>query len=125
MPKEGVVTTKSLKLATPTIFIGNCKKLDTFLLQLTLYFKFNQSSFTAKADKVQYASYYLQGEAKDWFRPYIQDYVNNKDNPTAAEDHTRRLFASFTKFKSEIQMVFEDIDRERTAEQEVQKLKQT
>ena len=79
MLKEGVVTTKLLKLAASTIFTGNCKKLDTFLLQLTLFFKFNQSSFTAEANKVQYASYYLQGEAKEWFRLYIQDYVNNGD----------------------------------------------
>ena len=69
--KEAVVMTKLLKLTTPTIFTGEYKKLDTFLLQLMFYFKFNQSSFTAEANKVQYASYYLQGEAKEWFRPYI------------------------------------------------------
>ncbi|SLM40540.1 retrotransposon nucleocapsid protein [Lasallia pustulata] len=51
MLKEGVVTTKLLKLAAPTIFTGNHKKLDTFLLQLTLYFKFNGSSFLSKLTK--------------------------------------------------------------------------
>ncbi|SLM33898.1 hypothetical protein SS1G_06437 [Lasallia pustulata] len=125
MLKEGVVTTKALKLVALIIFTADCKKLDIFLLQLTLYFKFNQSSFTTEADTVQYASYYLQGEAKEWFRPYIQEYVKNGDNPVAAEEHIRCLFASFTRFKQEIQMVFRDINRERTAEQEVQKLKQT
>ena len=40
-PKEEAVTVKPLKLATPTIFTSNRKKLDTFLLQLVLYFKFN------------------------------------------------------------------------------------
>ena len=64
-PKEEVVTVKPLKLATPTVFTGNRKKLDTFLLQLTLYFKFNRSSFAGEANKVQYVSYYLQGEAED------------------------------------------------------------
>ncbi|SLM37478.1 retrotransposon gag protein [Lasallia pustulata] len=80
VPKEEVVTVKPLKLVTPTIFTGDRKKLDTFLLQLALYFKLNRSLFTGEADKVQYTSYYLQGEAEDWFRPYIQEYVNNKDD---------------------------------------------
>ena len=37
----------------------------------------------------------------------------------------RRMFASFTQFKQEIQMVFGGIDRERTAEQDLLKLQQT
>ena len=125
MLRAEVVMTKLLKLATLTIFTGNCKKLDTFLLQLTLYFKFNQSSFATDANRVQYAAYYLQGEVEEWFRPYIQEYVDNKDNPSQAEESTRRMFASFNRFKSEIRMVFGDIDRERTAERDLIKLRQT
>ncbi|SLM33363.1 Retrotransposon gag domain [Lasallia pustulata] len=102
-PKEEAVTVKPLKLATPTIFTSNRKKLDTFLLQL-------------------YASYYLQGEAEDWFRPYIQEYIDNEDDPSEAEESIRHIFASFAHFKQEIQMVFRDIDRERTAEQDLLKL---
>ncbi|SLM33436.1 gag protein [Lasallia pustulata] len=117
--------TKSLKLATPTIFTGDCKKLDTFLLQLTLYFKFNQSSFATAADKVQYAAYYLQGEAEEWFRPYIQEYTNNEDNPSQAEESIRPMFASFNRFRSDIRIVFGDINRERTAERNLLKLRQT
>ena len=123
--KEDVVTVKPLKLATPMIFTGDRKKLDTFLLQLALYFKFNRSLFAGEADKVQYASYYLQGEAKDWFRPYIQEYVDNEDDPSKAEGSTRRMFASFAHFKQEIQMVFGDINRERMAERDLLKLQQT
>ena len=125
LPKEDVVTVKPLKLATPTVFTGKRKKLDTFLLQLALYFKFNQSLFAREANKVQYASYYLQGEAEDWFRPYIQEYIDNEDDPSEVEESTRRMFTSFVHFKWEIQMVFGDINRERTAEQDLLKLQQT
>ena len=125
MPRAEVLTTKSLKLTTPMIFTDNRKKLDTFLLQLTLYFKFNQSSFATNADKIQYAAYYLQGKAEEWFRPYIQEYVDNKDNPSQAEESTRRIFASFNRFRSEIWMVFADIDCKRTAEYNLIKLRQT
>ncbi|SLM38743.1 Reverse transcriptase domain [Lasallia pustulata] len=124
-PRAEVVTTKSLKLATPTIFTGDRKKLDTFLSQLALYFKFNSSSFVTDADKIQYAAYYLQGEAEEWFRPYIQEYTDNEDNPSQAEESTRRMFASCNRSKSEIRIVFGDIDRERTAERELMQLRQT
>ena len=123
--KSEIVTTKSLKLATPTVFTGDRKKLDTFLLQLNLYFKFNQSSFATNADRVQYAAYYLQGEAEEWFRPYLQEYTDSEDDLSQAEESTRRMFASFTRFKSEIRMMFGDIDRERTAERDLLKLRQT
>ena len=123
--KSEIVTTKSLKLATPTVFTGDRKKLDTFLLQLNLYFKFNRSSFATDADRVQYAAYYLQGEAEEWFRPYLQEYTDNEDDLSQAEESTRRMFASFTRFKSEIRMMFGDIDRERTAERDLLKLRQT
>ncbi|SLM39535.1 Zinc finger, CCHC-type [Lasallia pustulata] len=102
MPRAEVVTIKSFKLATPTIFMGNRKKLDTFLLQLTLYFKFNQSSFVTDADK----------------------YTGNEDDPTEAEESTQKMFASFKRFRSEIQMVFRDIDHKCTAERNLLKLRQ-
>ncbi|SLM40543.1 Retroviral aspartyl protease [Lasallia pustulata] len=124
-PRAEVVTTKSLKLATPIIFTGDYKKLDTFLLQLALYFKFNSSSFATDANKIQYAAYYLQDKAEEWFRPYIQEYTTNEDNPSQAEESTRRMFASFNRFKSEIRMVFGDIDRKHMAERELLQLRQT
>ncbi|SLM39288.1 Zinc finger, CCHC-type [Lasallia pustulata] len=101
LPKEDVVTVKPLKLATPTVFTGKRKKLDTFLLQLALYFKFNQSLFAREANKVQYASYYLQGEAEDWFRPYIQEYIDNEDDPSEVEESTRPDYtAHFTRINA-------------------------
>ncbi|KAA6408756.1 MAG: hypothetical protein FRX48_07099 [Lasallia pustulata] len=42
-----------------------------------------------------------------------------------AEESTRRMFASFNRFRSEIRMVFGDIDQEHTVECDLIKLRQT
>ncbi|SLM33636.1 gag protein [Lasallia pustulata] len=123
--KENVVTTKSLKTATSTPFSGERKKLDTFLQQMTLYFRFNEKLFVSESEKVMYASYYLQGDAEAWFRPYLKDFMNNIADSTQADDETVRMFSGFDKFMYEIRLVFGDIDEERTAERDIQRLKQT
>ena len=121
-----VLTMKQLKIATPTPFTGERKKLDTFLLQMTLYFRFNEALFKQEQDKVMYASYYLQGEAEAWFRPYLKDWVQHCDtNPEDADDDTLELFRSFGKFHTAINLVFGDINEQRTAKREICRLKQT
>ncbi|SLM37348.1 Zinc finger, CCHC-type [Lasallia pustulata] len=117
--KEEVVTTKSLKIATPTPFNGERKKLDTFLLQMMVFFKFNDKLFAFESEKVMCASYYLQGDAKAWFRPYLKDFMDNTNAPTEADDETVRVFSGFDKFMHEIRLVFGDIDGERTAERDI------
>ena len=121
-----VLTTKQLKIATPTPFTGERKKLETFLLQMTLYFRFNKALFKREQDKVMYTSYYLQGEAEAWFQPYLKDWVRHCDtNPEDADDNTIELFRSFGKFHTAINLVFGDIDEQRTAKREICRLKQT
>ncbi|SLM33607.1 hypothetical protein BofuT4_P055740.1 [Lasallia pustulata] len=108
-----VLTTEQLKIATPTPFTGERKKLDTFLLQMTLYFSFNKALFKQEQDKVIYASYYLQGEAEAWFRPYLKDWLRHCDtNPEDADDNTLELFKSFGKFHTAINLVFGDINEQ-------------
>ena len=111
----------SLKIATPTPtpFNGERKKLDTFLLQMTLYFWFNDRLFAFESEKVMYAADYLQGDAEAWFRPYLKDFMNNINAPTEADDETVRAFSGFDKFMHGIRLVFGDIDEERRAKRDI------
>ncbi|SLM35799.1 hypothetical protein SS1G_09531 [Lasallia pustulata] len=123
--KEKVVTTKAIRFSAPTPFSGEGKKLESFLTQMRVYFRFNEELFASESEKVMYAAYHLQGDAEAWFRPYLKDFTNNDADPTQADDGTVRMFSGFDKFMYEIRLVFGDMDEERTARQGLRRLKQT
>ncbi|RAL61048.1 hypothetical protein DID88_010389 [Monilinia fructigena] len=49
-PKE-ITINETLKIALPDKYQGSRQELDTFLLQLEIYFRFNQDKFTEKESK--------------------------------------------------------------------------
>ena len=120
---QPVVTTKALKIATPTKYTGDRKKLEPFILQCELYYRFNREQFHESSDKVLYAMYYLEGDASNWAQPFLKDFMENPD-PDDQGDDTKWLFRSWDRFKNQIKQVFGDIDKERTAERELRRLKQ-
>ena len=120
-----MLNTKQLKITTPTPFTGERKKLDTFLLQMILYFKFNKKLFRGEVDKVMYASYYMQGDVEAWIWSYLKDWMQHFNNQEDADNKTRDIFKSFNKFRAKIHLVFRDINEQRTAEQDICCLRQT
>ena len=96
---QPVVSTKALKIATPTKYTGDRKKLEPFILQCELYYRFNREQFHESSDKVLYAMYYLEGDAGNWVPPFLKDFMENP-NPDNQDDNTKRLFKSWDKFKN-------------------------
>ncbi|APA15655.1 hypothetical protein sscle_15g104250 [Sclerotinia sclerotiorum 1980 UF-70] len=123
-PKE-ITVTETLKVALPDRFTGNRQELETFLLQLEIYFQFNQDKFNHDADKSVWAASYLRGEAAKWVQPYLKDYFTNLSEPKKRMYPTQTIFGRFEGFKKEIRRVFGNINELRDAESKIYGLKQT
>src|SRR5436309_7245618 len=65
------------KISPPKKFDGTRGKLKTFLIGMEMYLRFNQSTFATEIDKVLAAGMHLEGEALEWFQPYMKDYFDN------------------------------------------------
>jgi hypothetical protein len=116
---------ETLKVALPDKYSGNRKELDTFLLQLGMYFRFNADKFETNDAKSLWAASYLRGEAAKWIEPFLADYFENSNRPQQIMATTQDIFGSFEGFRKEIKRVFGDIDAVKTAERRMFALKQT
>jgi hypothetical protein len=120
-----VEAVESLKLALPDKFKGDRRELETFLLQIELYFTFNKDKFSDSTEQSLWATSYLRGEALVWIQPFLRDYFNHKDNLDQAMKTTQTIFAGFGGFKREIRRMYGDIDATQTAIRKLLNLKQT
>jgi hypothetical protein len=116
---------ESLKVALPDKYHGDRKELETFLLQLGMYYRFNPDKFATTDAMSLWASSYLRGEALKWIEPFLSDYFENSINPGKMMATTMVIFGSFEGFRREIRRVFGDIDVVRTAERKLLALRQT
>ncbi|RAL58210.1 hypothetical protein DID88_002313 [Monilinia fructigena] len=118
-----ITINETLKIALPDKYQGSRQELDTFLLQLEIYFRFNQDKFTEKESKSIWAVSYLRGEAGKWIQPYLRDYFEHDDRERMQP--TRTIFDSFEGFKTEIRRIFGNSNELEVAEEKIFNLKQT
>jgi Retrotransposon gag protein len=74
-------------------------------------------------DKVIFCATYLRGSAYDWFEPTLTDYLEN--NLGDRKEHTTATFNSYIQFKTDLKKVYKSIDEKRTADWQIQALRQT
>jgi hypothetical protein len=122
--KFTVEANESLRVALPERYAGDRTKLKVFLLQVQIFFKFNEEKFLDYDSKTVWAISYLTGEALKWVEPYLEDYFANQDEDGVMTT-TKRIFKSFGGFKAEIGRVFGDVDAVKTAERKIRELRQT
>ena len=91
--------------------------LSSFLTQLDTYICLNYTMFRKEADKVLNASSYLRSDALNWFKPTLQDYMENEKKD--CDDKTNEIFTSLEEFKKQIRIVFGTINQKRTAERKI------
>lgn len=82
----------------PDPFDGqDSSKLNTFVLQLGIYFRTNPDAFPTHSDKVHFALSYLKGTALEYFEPALL-HMEEGDEPDWLDDYTefiRELRANF------------------------------
>ena len=109
---DAVARSSDSKVAKPDKYHGDRDGLEDWLLQLDMYYQFNEVD-----KKTLFAATYLRGRAQHWFRPLLRAYMDdNKD-----EDE---LFKDFKNFKGEIRRIFGTSNEVQNAVRMVQTLVQ-
>ena len=109
------------KTAKPDFYHGDRNKLEDWLLQLTLYFRFSGKD-TPEEDRVPLAATYLRGSAEQWIKPYLIKYL---DEENQEGDEVDQLFSDLDEFKKQIRQVFGAAGEISAAIRMVQTLRQT
>ena len=120
----------------PDIYYGDRNKLEKWLYQLELHFKFKT---VPSNEKAEYAMTFMRGRAEDWvmvkYRNFAQHKYNLEENRrerekdktiTALEKDNDlfKLFESYTTFKQELRQVFGISNDEQIAAQIIQTIRQ-
>ncbi|KAF4221871.1 hypothetical protein CNMCM6457_001567 [Aspergillus fumigatiaffinis] len=111
------------KLPKAEPFDGTQSQLQGFLTQMNMHLDANKAKLPGQADKVIFIATHLQGQAWNWFKPYIQEYYEKQ--PDEWSTITRNIFTSYAGFRRYLEQTFGDIDAEATAERRLKQLRQT
>lgn len=96
--------------------------LKLFLTQMRLYLRNEQDNLPYKHDKVCAAATFLQREVYDQFDLYLTDQLQNAEDDRRAE--TTKMFKDYENFENALKNTFGDIDETRTAERQIEALRQ-
>ena len=90
---------EAVKVALPDKFDSNRRNLMTFLLQMDIYFSFNEEKFKDNYNaKSLFATSYLRGAAMEWVELYIIDF-NDYPNIDGIIIMTKTIYKSWEGFK--------------------------
>jgi hypothetical protein len=107
------------KVAKPDLYYGDRTKLEDWLMQVDLYFKFIADS-VPDDDKVCFVSTFMRGEAQAWIKPCIVKYLD-EDNE---DEDVAQLIEHYANFKTQIRQVFGVTNEASTSARTIQELKQ-
>jgi hypothetical protein len=108
------------KIARPDLYYGDRTKLEEWILQFDLYFKFNGASM----DDDDYAAFmasFMRGDAAKWVRPYLLKYMDDDNN----EEDITKLFDDYLEFKTKLRDTFGVLNEVSNADRKIQRLRQT
>ena len=112
------VTNKDGKIRVnkPDEYFGERSKLEDWIVQLELYFLFDQG---VKADqKTAFAATFMRGRAGRWIKPGLKSFLENREDE-------EEIFGKFATFKEHIRRTFGISNEKMVAERTVQHLTQT
>ncbi|KAF2274103.1 uncharacterized protein EI97DRAFT_479338 [Westerdykella ornata] len=106
------------KVAKPDLYFGDCNKLEDWLLQFNLFFKFNDDNIDDD-DKASLVASYMRGQAAKWVKLYLIKYMDDK-NDDAEITH---MFEDYLVFKEKIHQTFAVTNEVSMAERKIQRLR--
>ena len=114
-----------IKVKELELFSNKPEQLQPFIMQLRLYFRFNQDPFHKNCDKVLFATLYMREGAYEWVTGRLENYLKYPQCRDQRDDETNEIFDSFGRFEGKLIRVFGDIDHDRTVERQIRNFKQT
>jgi len=107
------------KVKHPDVYNGERVKLDQWLLQMDLYFKFNEK--IDPVDKACVAATYMRDNAQKWIAPQLTKYLDDD----VFDDENTNLFENWNIFKAKLHQVFGVSNEGNKAIRQIQGLRQT
>jgi hypothetical protein len=120
-----IAATSSGKLvAAPDLYHGDRRKFTSFVSQLQLNFLNRRTELGSNEKKVIFAASHFRGSPQEWFRPYLDDHINNLSNLAGRKAETAEMFL-WNNFYQALKRMYGDGDERRTAERKMEGLRQT
>ena len=108
-----------IRVAKPDMYYGERDKLEKWLLQVQLYFKFNT---VVQVKQPLFAISYLRGRAQEWSAPLLKRYLEDPDDDE--NEDIKRWMESFSRFRVEIRRNFGPSNENNVAVRVIQHLTQ-
>jgi len=120
-------THTGVKAKQPDTYHGERVKLEEWILQLELLFRFNKE--IKDTDKATYAATFMRGDAHKWIAPQLTKYLDNNDDDDDddsddEDDENTTLFENWGTFKTKLRQVFGVSNEKNKAVREIQRVKQ-
>jgi hypothetical protein len=107
------------KVAKPDLFHGDRLKLEDWLLQFDLFFKFEEDHVDAD-DRASLMASYMRGAALKWVQPYLKKYMDDNND----DDEITNMFDDHQAFKTKLRQNFAVANEPLVAERKIQVLRQ-
>ena len=111
---------RGISVAKPDLFYGNCDKVDNWLIQLQVYFTFQESNWLPANRQPLCATTYMRGNAQKWIKLYVIKYLSGE----GADDGIDAWMESYAKFKVEVKRILGLSNEDKVAIRMIQSVKQ-
>lgn len=112
-----------LKLKRPGPFTGKPEELRPFIADMRYYLRHFPRTLEKEESKVAFAATCLEGTARNWFQPILEDHETNGPKGTENND-TTEIYLSYKTFEERLAEMFSDLGEQRILENKLAGLKQ-
>ena len=111
---------RGISIAKPDLFYGDRDKVDDWLMQLQVYFTFQESNQLPANRQPLFATTYMRGNAQKWIKLYLVKYLSGE----GADDGIDAWMESYAKFKVEVKRILGPSNEDKVAIRMIQSVKQ-
>ncbi len=111
---------REISATKPDLFYGDCDKVDDWLMQLQVYFIFQESNWLPANRQPLFATTYMRENAQKWIKPYLVKYLSGK----GADDGIDVWMESYAKFKVKVKRILGLSNEDKVAIRMIQSVKQ-
>ena len=111
---------RGISITKPDLFYGDCDKVDDWLMQLQIYFTFQESNQLPANRQPLFTMTYMRGNAQKWIKPYVVKYLSGE----GADDGIDAWMESYAKFKVKVKRILGLSNEDKVAIRMIQSVKQ-
>ena len=117
-------TNRGPKAGSPTEFTGRRDQVEAFILQCRVVFAMDQERWTTNHKRMMYIVSFMKGQAFEWIKPHLSDYVEHLSSLEARKASTRAILGGSDVLFGEIRATFGHGNEQQEAERAIQVIRQ-